>query len=243
MIETKRFIFLSSRQRNVVTFLLGFVLLISISLLAITARWHEDRDIKLLSIDLIKMALTAWGAWGIILLYASANSFERISKETKNFLEKDIQRAFNTSALKVDNVAIDPLNDGMKLHVVVQTRNTVIYEFVSGTGFAIHFYCRLNIYDLVILVYLPEGHESNCQSIYGTSLKYLEDSGIKVMVMGVFEERWLPATQKRLQIQISRSLGDDFLFDAAKRTYVADLIFGDLRAFLLRAQREESRQG
>lgn len=241
MIETKKFIFLSKRQRNAVILLLGCVLLVSIGLLIATKLWFQDQEIKLLSIDLIKLAVTAWGAWGLILLYASANSFERISNETKNFLEKDIRRAFDTSALKIDNVAIDPLNEGLKLNLVVQTRNSVVYEFVSGTGFAIHFYCKLNVYDLVILVFLPERHASNYKSIYETSLKYLEDNGIKVMPMGVFEERWLPAKQKRLQIQILRSVGDDFLFDAARRTYVADLIFGDMRAFLVRAQREEGR--
>ncbi|MHB8949079.1 MAG: hypothetical protein ACYC4S_08450 [Rhodoferax sp.] len=242
MIETKKFIFLSNRQRHVVSFLLGFVLLAAIGLLVATRLWFQDQEIKLLSIDLIKLAVTAWGAWGLILLYASANSFERINKETRNFLERDIRRAFDTSALKIDKVAIDPINEGLKLNLVVQTRNSAVYEFVSGTGFSIHFYCKLNVYDLAILVFLPEAHASNYKNIYETSLKYLEDNGIKVMFMGVFEERWLPAKQKRLQIQILRSLGDDFLFDAARRTYVADLIFGDLRAFLVRAQREDARQ-
>ena len=36
---------------------------------------------------------------------------------------------------------------------------------------------------------------------------------------------------KHLQIQIVRTLGEDFLFDAAKRAYVAGCIYGDIRAF------------
>ena len=36
---------------------------------------------------------------------------------------------------------------------------------------------------------------------------------------------------KHLQIQIVRTLGEDFLFDAAKRAYVAGYIYGDIRAF------------
>jgi hypothetical protein len=242
MIETKKFIFLSRRQRHAVSWLLGLLLIGSVGLLISSKVWAPDPELKLLSIDLIKILVTAWGAWGLILLYASANSFERINKETENFLVQDLPRAFTTSAQNVGRNAIDPLNQGLGLRLIVQTRNSVIYEFKSGTGFAIHFYCKLNVHDLSILVYLPAHHAANHAHIYQTSLKYLEDNGIKHNVMGVFEERWLPDHQQKFQIQILRTMGDDFLFDAAQRSYVADLVFGDMRAFLLRAQREELKQ-
>jgi hypothetical protein len=119
MIETKKFIFLSRRQRHAVSWLLGLLLIGSVGLLISSKVWAPDPELKMLSIDLIKILVTAWGAWGLILLYASANSFERINKETENFLVQDLPRAFTTSAQNVGRVAIDPLNQGLRLSLIV----------------------------------------------------------------------------------------------------------------------------
>lgn len=239
MFETKKFIFLSNRQRMMVSLLLGALLAISIVLLIASKYSLHDQEIKLLSIDIIKLTITAWGAWGLILLYASANSLKRIRHETKMFLEEDIPRAFESSTVDVGNSLIDPVNIGLKLKIVAETYNSTIYEFSNGSGFAIHFLCKLNVRDLAILIFLPEDHAANYLVIYHTSLTFLHENDAKVMFMGVFEEHWLPNQQKRMQIHIQRNVGDDFLFDAAKRLYFADSIFGDLRAFLVRAQRED----
>jgi hypothetical protein len=235
MLETKKFIFLSRRQRNGVSFLLGTLLVISIALLLLAKLKFQDQEVKALSIDLIKLTVTAWGAWGLILLYASANSFERISKETSIFLEQDISRAFSMPTLQMGNHAIDPLNLGLNLKIIAENYQSAIYEFSNPQGFSIHFHCRLNVYDLTVLIYLPPDHADKYQKIYETSLAYLQENGVKVMPMGVFESHWLEDKEKRFQIQIIRSVGDDFLFDAAKRVYLAGCIFGDIRAFYLRA--------
>lgn len=240
MLETKKFIFLSSRQRTGVSCLLGVLLLISIALLLFTKFKFQDQEIKALSIDLIKLTVTAWGAWGLILLYASSNSFERISKETRIFLEQDIPRAFSMSAIQVGNNVLDPLNSGLKLKIIAETHQSAIYEFSNDKGFSIHFHCRFNVYDLTVLIYLPADHAFAYQKIYETSLSYLQESGVKVMPMGVFESHWLQSKENRFQIQIIRSVSEDFLFDAAKRVYLAGCIFGDIRAFYLRALRASS---
>lgn len=239
MFETKKFIFLSRTQRIAVSFLLGMVLFVSIGMLIGSKFAFQDQEIKNLSIDLIKLSVTAWGAWGLILLYASANSFERIKKETKSFLEDDIPRAFNASTLQVNDKPIDPLNADLKLEIIAETHQTAIYKFTNGNAYSIHFYCKLNVFDLSILIYLPEQHEARHELIYEKCMSFLKESKVNATFMGVFASQWLTDKPKHLQIQIVRSLGEDFLFDAAKRAYVAGCIYGDMRAFLLRAENED----
>ncbi|MEC5217587.1 hypothetical protein RCH09_002545 [Actimicrobium sp. GrIS 1.19] len=242
MFETRKFIFLSSGQRRFVSVGLAGFLIVAISLLVMTKlRWH-DLEIKALSIDLIKFAVTAWGGWGLILLYASSNSFNRIQHETKKFLYEDIPRAFGAALVKQgDALGTSVVQDGFGLKVVSENQNALTFELRNASGFSIHFLCRLNVRDLAILIFLPDAHSANYQKIYETSLSFLEDSGCKVKYMGVFGERWLPENERRMQLHIQRDVGDDFLFDAAKRTYAAQCIYGDLRAFSIRAQRGEAR--
>jgi hypothetical protein len=135
----------------------------------------------------------------------------------------------------------DPVSEGLSLKLIFQTRNSVGYEFTNAEGFSIHFICRLNVFELTTLVFLPAEHEPNYLTIYKTCLSYLEEGGLKPMMMGIFPEKWLAQNEKRLQIHFVRKLGEDFLFDAARRCHIADSLFGDMRAFLVRARNEISK--
>lgn len=237
MIETKKFIFLSSRQRRWVSWLLGFLLFLAIFLLVMFSRFFQDAEIKALSIDLVKLFLTAWGGWGLILLYASSNSYNRINAETMAFMEVDIPRAFASAKVQMGNRPMDPLDQGLELEIVVKTNQATVYRFTDSSGFTIYFYCRSNVYDMTVLLYLPVEPADNFEEIYKTSLAYLRDNNVKVMPMGVYDMNWTDTPDKRFVIQIIRSVGEDFLFDAAKRAYLANCIYGDVRAFFLRARR------
>lgn len=237
MIETKKFIFLSSRQRRWVSWLLGLLLLLSIVLLVTFSKFYQDAEIKTLSIDLVKLLVTAWGAWGLILLYASSNSYNRINTETMAFMEVDIPRAFSSAKVQRGDRPMDPVDEGLALDIVVNTNQATVYRFSDSAGFNIHFYCRSNIYEMVVMLYLPAEPAEKSDDIYKTSLAYLRDSNVKVSPMGVYEMNWTDTPEKRLVFQIIRPAGEDFLFDAAKRAYLANCIYGDVRAFFLRARK------
>ena len=135
---------------------------------------------------------------------------------------------------------MDPVDQGLGLEIIVNTNQATVYRFFDSAGFNIHFYCRSNIYEMVVMLYLPtEPAESaeKSEEIYKTSLAYLRDSNVKVSPMGVYDMNWTNAPEKRLVFQIIRSAGEDFLFDAAKRAYLANCIYGDVRAFFLRARK------
>ncbi len=236
MIETKKFIFLSSLQRKWVSYLLGFLLLFAVGLLVTYTRFVHDQEMKVLSIDLIKLFVTAWGGWGLILLYASSNSYKRINAETMAFMEIDIPRAFVSAKVQLKNRPVDPTDLGLELETIINTNQATVYRFSDGTDFNIYFYCRSNIYDMTVMLYLPADSVERSEEIYKTSLTYLRDSNVKVTSMGIYDMNWTDTVERRLVYQIIRSVGEDFLFDAAKRAYLANCIYGDVRAFFLRAR-------
>lgn len=241
MIEAKKFIFLSRWQRNAVSTVLGTLLLISSVLLYLCKTSLQDPEIKLMSIDLIKLTVTAWGAWGLILLYASSNSFSRIDKETLAFLKDDLSRPFllASSQAQATDLKSEPTGDTPQLRLISESYQGVKYAY-GIDSFKIYFLCRLNVQELSVLVYLPAKHEKDCETIYKTSLSYLrEKSETKVTLMGVNDAGWLEPGQKRFELQIFRLLSEDFLFDASKRIYISSGVFGDIRAFFLRARKAQ----
>src|SRR5690606_13992364 len=99
------------------------------------------------SVDILKLILTASAGWGLIVLYASSNSQNRISKETSRFFHDDVMGAFRDNGFST----VLPAHEGFGVELVKNKAGTAIFALSSHGKTVLLFWCRLNVYELSIV--------------------------------------------------------------------------------------------
>ncbi|HVT31813.1 MAG TPA: hypothetical protein VHE32_04165 [Rhodanobacteraceae bacterium] len=239
MIDGKNLLFISSRQRIAISLLLGALLAACIVALAIA--FHRSASSELIQslTDLLKLLLTSTGVWGLIVLYASANSHERIEKETEAFLKKDVVRALQ----RVTSPHRSPRKPKVRLSLLHAWANVGIYEaHVAENRYAVA-WCRLNVNQISTVFMLPGKYADRFEEVYDATLKGFSSDNVTAKSFGLQTHDLsglLKKPERFLEIFVKRSLASDFLFDAAARTALANSLAGDLYSFINETTRAET---
>ena len=186
------------------------------------------------SAETLKLTLTASAGWVLVLLYASANSSGRIERETRRFLDVDLVRPTLPLAGKVSGANLFDDEKPLAMQRLNATRTSATYRVSDGSGLVMHFWCNLNVNDLAVVFMLPGGVASSYQQVFEPTLAGFTRRGIDVQSFGLVKHRFegADALREHLELYMTRTLPDDFLFNAASRFHAAQALFGDLNSFL-----------
>lgn len=234
MLEARKFLFITPRQHILITSFFMIATIANIYLLYLFATQPAYDSLMQPAFDLLKLILTGFAFWGLIFLYASSNSPERIRRETSRFFAEDLLRAFT------DN-GYNATNPNKKVNLL---RNKAGYALFSITDRKItNFYvwCVLNVYRLEVGFLLPPKFANNYQEVYQSTIKGFDQNEVRLETFGVQKQDIDGALEKPEsfhELFTLRRLKEDFLFDAALRTYMANCIIGDSRSLITEIQRQ-----
>ncbi|HUH61211.1 MAG TPA: hypothetical protein VL001_14190 [Candidimonas sp.] len=239
MVDGKKFLFLSNRQRTTITAI--FICMLTLCSIAIYLAASKPALISLLqpSVELLKLILAGSGGWGLIVLYASSNSQNRIKKETLRFFDQDITNTFHENGYSTT-----PATNGLGVQLIRNMAGSAVFALSNQGERVLLLWCRLNVYELSIVFLLPPQFAHQYQNIYEATLKGFERTGTAVDCFGVQThdvDGGLPTAEEFLELYVYRRLPPDFLFDAASRMYAANQIYGDARSFLMETIRTNGR--
>jgi hypothetical protein len=238
--DAKKFLFLSASQRWIISIALNVAIAISLFGIFFAHKFPEIQALSTTSLEVLKLLLTAGAAWVFVLLYASSNSFARIEKETLRFLTADLRRPSIPVGLSVNDIKTSAIeaDASVKMQCISMDRTSVTYKLSSSTGCSIYLWCNLNVNEFACIFILPEDHANNYKQIYAATLKGFARRGLDVTNFGLVGHKFEQGkTINYLELYVVRDLEADFLFDAAARVRVSQLLWGDLRSFLVCAER------
>jgi hypothetical protein len=238
--DIKNFIYLSDRQRTLISAGLIVSTIISVAVVLLSLIKFSDPELRLFGFEIFKLTATASGIWILVLLHTSSNSAKRINEEIDNFLTIDLERAFKTYVTPIKGFPLDPLNTGLQLSTVVRTTNSAIYRISknnSGESLTVYFYCRITLGEIITLFYLPSRHQHSWEDVYQSALEFWSESKISFSNSGVHSALWHPEKQEMLEIRVIRPISKGFLFEAAERLDLSEKLIGDARALLLRSNK------
>lgn len=232
--EGKKFLFLSSMQRWSVSIVLLALVFGATAAIALGAQHSQYAKLVDVSAETLKLALTASAGWVLVLLYASANSSRRIERETRRFLDVDLVRPTLTPAFLRSTVALFDGEAPLTMQRLHATRTSATYRVSDGAGRAMHFWCDLNVYDLAVVFMLPGEVAPLYERVFEPTLAGFKRRGIEVQSFGLVTHRFddPPAPRQYLELYMTRTLPEDFLFNAASRFHAAQALAGDLTSFI-----------
>lgn len=234
MIEDRKVFYISKRQRTAVTLVVGGAILLFGLLLVCTVATPSLQHAVSPVAELLKLSLTGAAVWLLIVMYASANSAERISKETDAFFDEDLRRAFNNAGF-VDAAS----GDGTTVELLRNSAGTCMVRTVRGLRTVI-LWCNLNVNRISVVYLLDAEFESAWESTFIASVKGLKAQGLSVEEFGTNThdaDGALPHASRHFELYSVRALPDDFLFNAAARYALAANLVGDARSFLIETER------
>lgn len=232
--EGKKFLFLSSMQRWSVSAVL--LALVAAATAAVAFGAHQTQFAKLVDVsaETLKLALTASAGWVLVLLYASANSSRRIERETRRFLDVDLVRPTLASAALRSSGALFDDEMPLTMQRLHATRTSATYRVSDGAGRVMHFWCNINVYDLAVVFMLPGEVAPVYESVFEPTLAGFKRRGIEIQSFGLVTHRFEHPAAARLHLELymTRTLQEDFLFNAASRFHAAQALAGDLTSFI-----------
>ena len=237
MLEERKLLFITSGQRITITIIfvgailtLGFLIYLSLLSPLIS-------NLTQPLFDVLKLLLTGFAFWGLVLLYASSNSPGRIRSETLRFFSNDLVGAFSNNGFRNTNTG-----HGREIQLLFNESGIAVLSVVGEGQVVLYVWAQLNVFKLQMVFLLPPKFAPNYQEIYQESIIGFKRDGITLDTFGIQTqdiEGVLKKPEPFLKLYVLRKLQEDFLFNAAARTYIANVIFGDTRSLFVETQRHE----
>ena len=225
MLEERKLLFITSGQRITITIIfigailaLGFLIYLSLFFPSISSLTPP-------LFDVLKLFLTGFAFWGLVLLYASSNSPERIRSETLRFFSNDLLQAFSNNGFRNTNTG-----RGREIQLLLNRSGIAVLSIADEGRVVLYVWAQLNVFKLQIVFHLPPQFAPNYQEVYQRSIIGFERDGVSLDTFGTRTqniEGVLKEPESFLELYVLRKLQEDFLFNAAARTYIANVIYGD----------------
>jgi len=236
MFEERKLLFITPGQRITITILfVGAILALGI-LIYLSLFSPTFSNVTQPLFEVLKLFLTGFAFWGLVLLYASSNSPGRIRSETSRFFSNDLVQAFANNGFQNTHTG-----QGKELQLLFNQSGMAVFSVMEGGRVVLYMVALLNVFKLQIVFLLPAKFASNYQDVYHDSIIGFERDGIALDTFGTKThdiDGLLKKPETFLELYVLRKLQEDFLFNAAARTYIANVIFGDTRSLFNETQRQ-----
>lgn len=234
MLEVRKFLFITPRQHIWITSSFIIATISNIYLLYLFATQQTYNFLFQPAFDLLKLILSGFAFWGLVLLYASSNSPERIRRETSHFFAKDVLHAFNDNGYNATNT-------NKKVILLRNKAGNALFSITDSNIPKFYVWCVLNVYRLEVIFLLPPEFANDYQNVYQATIKGFDQNEVRLETFGIQKhdlDGTLEKPESFHELFTLRRLKENFLFDAAIRTYIANCIIGDVRSLITEIQRQ-----